>query len=426
MKKHLRFFFSMKFAIVILLVLVGACTVGSVIPQGNTMAWYAQNYSERVAGAVMLFGLDDVFHSPWFVILTLVLCGNLLGCNLLHLPQLIRRMKKGFQPDPDTMVAVSVIGRTQNAAEVFHSLGFRRIEERKTKDGSAFLYSVKNKAGIWGAWICHLGMLVVIIGFGLGQAFKTEDTVYGVTGQTKPVGETRYALTIDDFTVDLREDDTVSQYLSTLTMTDTVTGESQSGQTSVNAPLTLFGRRLYQNSTGWAAETVIEKNGEEIQSQILCAGEYMPIEDFPDLVVTLAAFYPDYQPDEKGHPQTASGRILNPAYLYRIYYREQVLGMNVLLGDEVITVEDYTIRFRNPQSYTLIQVKRDPFTPIAAIGGALVLVGLILAFYLRTAELWAVQALDGSWQLGGRSKKGGAEFEEAVGEKCLLYREVIE
>ena len=419
----------------------------------------------------MLFGLNDVFHSVWFVILTIVLCVNLLGCNLIHFPKLMKRIRSGFNaqarvdraeremegaargPEEELSAEKSEAAQTQSgeaqaksgqtqeqsgaddaqareaasrthagctpdAGAVFRTLGFRRIENVKTASGRSALYSVKNKIGIWGAWLCHLGMLVVIAGFALGQMMKSETSVYGVPGQTKLVEGTRYALTIDDFEITLREDETVEQYTASVTMTDTQSGEKRSGQCSVNAPLNLFGYKLYQNSTGWAAALEISKGEEVIQEEILCAGEYVPVQDLPELVVTLAAFYPDYAADEQGKPMTLSPEIRNPAYLYRIYYKDQVLGMNLLTEDDVITVEDYVFRFKDPRSYTLIQIKRDPFTPVAAAGGLLVICGLFLAFYLQTAEIWAVQRDDGDWSVWAHSRKGGSEFLESVRRKC--------
>ena len=99
MKKRLKYLFSMQFALLLLIILAIACSVGSFVTQGQTMQWYAQQYSEQMAGAIMLLGLDDVFHCWWFIVLTLVLCGNLLGCNVLRFPSLMKKMKQGFKPE---------------------------------------------------------------------------------------------------------------------------------------------------------------------------------------------------------------------------------------------------------------------------------------------------------------------------------------
>lgn len=463
LKRAGRFLCSMKCAIVLLLILVAACTAGSVIPQGQAIEWYTMNYSQQVAGAVLLLGLDDIFHCWWFLVLTLFLCLNLLGCNVLRFPSLVRRMKNGFTPAKclaawDGAAAAEI---AEDPEQLFEKMGFRKIRQGKiaveqitgknsgtveknnetmgknsktagmdmpgsedtgkeateketTENETEYRYASKNKIGIWGAWLCHLGMLIVIAGFGLGQMLKTEYTVYGVPGQTKMVGDTGYELTIDSFEVRLREDATVEQYISEITVSDVSGQQIGSGETSVNAPLALAGMSFYQNSTGWAATAEIRKDGETLQETLLCAGEYILVQDMEGLAVVLNAFYPDYYEDESGGSMTLTPTLKNPGYLYTLYYHDQILGMNVLTGDEKITVEDYEIIFKDPQQYTLIQVKRDPFTSLAAIGAIVVLVGLLLAFYVRPQELFAVRSDDGRWRIGGKSRKAGILFAEEI------------
>ena len=154
-----------------------------------------------------------------------------------------------------------------------------------------------------------------------------------------------------------------------------------------------------------------------IQEEILCAGEYVNVEDKEGLVVMFSAFYPDYASDADGMPVTVSSRLNNPAYLYRLYYQNEMLGMNVLMENEAITIDAYTIIFKDPQNYTLIQIKRDPYTWLAALGAVLVMIALILAFYLRTAEVFALQQEDGRWTVAGHSRKGGVEFAEMLQQK---------
>ena len=140
----------------------------------------------------------------------------------------------------------------------------------------------------------------------------------------------------------------------------------------------------------------------------------MEVADNPDLKLEFRSFYPDYAEDELGNPVTRSSSLENPAYLYAVYYRDEILGMNTLMDGEQITVDDYTFTFHDPRPYTLIQVKKDPFTWLAGLGGLLVLVSLILAFYMNTEELWAVQNEDGSWSVSGKSRRAGMIFSEKL------------
>ena len=297
---------------------------------------------------------------------------------------------------------------------IFEKLGFHAPASVKTSEGRPALFKARAMMGHWGAWVCHLGILLLILGFGLGQMTQKQYTVYGVPGQTRNIGDLEMALTIDDFRVDLREDDTVAQYTADITVRDLSEkgiGRSESATISVNHPATLFGMKFYQNSTGWAATMHISQNGEPIQEKVLCAGEYATVKDKPELAIYLTAFYPDYVLTPGMGPSTASGALKNPAYLYQVYYQQQLLGMNVLMGDEPLTIDEYTVTFTDPQNYTLIQIKRDRFTWLALAGGLVTLLGLILALYIQPARLWAVQGDDG-WMLYGQCRKGGAIFRE--------------
>ena len=413
-KKIWKFLSSMQFAIGLLVLLAAACSLSSLVTQGQTYAWYAQRYSERTAAIILALHLDDAFHSWWFILITAFLCLNLLSCNLVRLPQLVRRTRR--QTDPAAAIDlpgdVSVEGVTTPEA-AFAKLRMPKPVRSQTAEGRPTLFSSRHPYGLWGAWVCHLGILLLILGFGLGQMTQRQYTVYGVPGQSRPIGDTGLVVNIDDFRIGLREDDTVEQYTADITVYDVAgAGDSQSASISVNNPATLFGMRFYQNSTGWAAKVSVAKDGEPLQEEVVCAGEYLAVKDKPDLQVYLSAFYPDYVMTPGVGPSTASGALNNPAYLYTVYYRGEFIGMNALMPDEELTIDEYTVTFSDPQNYTLIQIKVDHFTWLALVGGLVTLLGLFLAFYVQPARVWAIQGEDGLWTLRGESRKGGAIFRD--------------
>ena len=415
LKKIFKFLSSMTFAIILLVILAIACVIASFVTQGQSYEWYAATYSERAASWITALRLDDAFHSWWFLAISLFLCLNLLLCNVIRLPQLIRRTRAEGSAAHAVKTETDVFaGGVTDPLPVFSRLRLPAPKQTE-QDGRTVLFASKNRIGLWGAWVCHIGILLLIAGFALGQATRAEYTVYGVPGQSKPVGDSALALTIDDFRIDLREDDTVEQYTADITVRD-LSGkngvEGQSATVSVNHPATLFGYRFYQNSTGWAANISVTKNGAPLESETVCVGEGLHMADQTDLVVYFNAFYPDYVFDAEKGPMTASGALKNPAYLYSVYYQEQPVGMNVLLPGETIKINDYEIAFSDPQSYTLIQIKKDRFTPLALAGGLLTLLGLFLALYLLPTRAWAIREEDGSWTVYGASGKRGPLFRE--------------
>ncbi|MBQ8111421.1 MAG: cytochrome c biogenesis protein ResB [Clostridia bacterium] len=413
LKKIWKFTGSMRFAIALLVLLAAACAVASLVTQNQSYAWYAERYSERTAALIVALHLDDAFHSWWFMLIGGFLCLNLMLCNVLRLPGLIRRTRAEGCPDGlpkgDGDVTVDAI---RDPAAVLARLGMPKPAPRTAEDGSPALFSARHRAGLWGAWVCHLGILLLILGFGLGQMTQRQYAVYGVPGQSRAIGDTTRILTFDDFTIDLREDGAAAQYTAAITVRDAATGQEQSAEVSVNHPATLFGMRFYQNSTGWAAKLRVTENGQPLQEEVVCAGEYLSVADKPDLVVFLNAFYPDYALESGVGPYSASNELNNPAYLYSVYYQGQLLGMNALLAGEELTIDEYTVTFSDPQSYTLIQIKQDDFTPLALAGGIVTMLGLLLALYVQPARAWAVQRQDGLWTLHGASRKGGALFRE--------------
>ena len=419
MKKLLKFLSSMGFAITLLVVLAAACVVASFVTQGQSASWYAEVYGESTAKLITGLGLDDAFHSWWFLTLTAFLCGNLLLCNLTRLKPLIARSKR--EGDPASALhspADTTAEGIEDPLPVFQRL---RLPKPKAYEieGRKVLFSGKNRAGLWGPWVCHLGILLLIVGFALGQMLHREYTVYGVPGDTKPIGDTGYYLTVDDFEVQLRDDDTVAQYVADVTVFrapqgSTTIPDSKSATVSVNHPARLFGFKVYQNSTGYAARITVNEDGTLLQSAVVCAGEGIEIADAPGLFVYLNAFYPDFYLLPGAGPTTLSGRMNNPAYLYSVTYRDSMVGMNYWQENEdLITVNDYSITFSEPQSYTLLQVKVDRFQGVALLGGLITLLGLILAFYLLPARAWAVENEAGTWTVYGQSRKGGALFREA-------------
>ena len=88
--------------------------------------------------------------------------------------------------------------------------------------------------------------------------------------------------------------------------------------------------------------------------------------------------------------------------------------MNVLTVSDVITINEYTVKFSDPQSYTLIQIRRDPYTLGALAGGLMIIAGLFLSFYMQTARMWAVRQEDGTWMVTGNSARGGALFDDQL------------
>ena len=271
---------------------------------------------------------------------------------------------------------------------------------KTTVDGKEVVFAYRNRPGFWGAWICHVGIVLIVLGYALGQMTLFSATVYGTPGQTKPIEGTPCEVTIDDFRIERNETGFIEQYVSTLTVGNAETGETQSGTSSVNHPAVLCGYKFYQTASGDAVRVTIAENGVPFESADLCVGEELTISFLPG----LSLYFNAYEPDHNGQP----------AYQILFFYQGQHMdvGKNYFAPGGVIDLKPYTITLSEPVSYTLLRVKKDSFAWLVLIGAVLTALGLFLALYVVPETAWAVREDDGRWTLNGRSKKLAPLFKE--------------
>ena len=411
LRRAFRALTSMRCAIALLILLAALCALASVIPQGQNHDFYAGRYGERPADWLMALGLDDAFHSALFVVLSALVCLELLLCDVIRFPRIVRQ-SRAFR-DPLAYAALDSANcrpNVRDAETAFSRLGMAPAKQAQLPDGRTLLYRSRHAAGLWGAWLCHLGILVLIAGFTLGMFFSRSYSVYGVPGQQKPLADTGCTVGIDDFAVERYASGAVRQYESAITVH--YGNKTESARVSVNGPARLFGYKFYQNSTGWAAQVDITKDGQPLQSAVLCAGEALGFADKPELVLMLHNVYPDYVLLPGRGPASASDEPNNPAYLYALYYNGSMLGMNALLQGEEIDIDAYRVRIHTPQRYTLLQVKRDATALWVLLGALILLAGLALAFYMQPARAWAIQGENRLWSFYALCPKGGALFRQ--------------
>ncbi|MCF6157761.1 MAG: hypothetical protein E3K32_04150 [wastewater metagenome] len=77
-----QFLCSVKLAVVIILIMVVACVLGTVILQGRTFDEYTARYGYGLATFFRITQLNNVFYSHWFSFLLLLLCANLICCTI--------------------------------------------------------------------------------------------------------------------------------------------------------------------------------------------------------------------------------------------------------------------------------------------------------------------------------------------------------
>lgn len=376
---------SMRTAIILLLVLAIAAIPGSIFPQrmadpNGVTQWQTDNPDLfPVLDALNLF---DVYLSPWFSAIYLLLFISLVGCVIPRIkhhlkalrarpPRTPARLKRleDHREVTRTSRADTSTGSVSDAADAdaeasraidvaqkqLKALGYRveRYDKGRT-------YSVSAERGYWretGNLIFHLALVGVLLTVGIGGSFAYTGQRVIVEGQT-------FVNTLLDYESMNRgrfvSDDALSPYAVTLDSFDVTYqeyGSAASGQAGdfsanvsvreggatsddairVNHPLGIAGDKIYLLGNGYAPTlTVRNADGEVVyknsvpflpqDNNMTSLGVVKVTDGMPEQLGIAAFFYPSAAKLDTGAFTSAHGDLLSPLLTLDVY--EGDLGIN--------------------------------------------------------------------------------------------------
>lgn len=390
-KRIFKSFHTMKFGIILLIVIALVSLIGTVIPQGNDPSFYRQGYSPLMAEVILAFNFDNLFFSKWYIFLTGLLLVNLFLCSINRARPIIKASFK----DPEISKKIknvdkfTEIKKESDDEKLFKDLGFGSYKEEEI-DGKKIRYKFSNKIGHLGSWLTHLSIIIIILAFGCGRYLGFDEYIYGVPGETLELENSDYQIKIDNYNVLFREDFTVEQYITDMSILDKVGKSVKEGTSMVNHPLRFDKFSVYQNSTGWAVDALLFKDKKSYKEKILYNSEVF-VEDDKKIALQLVDFYPDFDSTNPTKPKTSSPFLKHPVALYALFYDGERVDMGLNHVGDPIEWEEYTFVLENPRMFTLLQVADDPGTPFALVGGIILLIGLFLAFYMNPKEMIIIE-----------------------------------
>jgi len=375
MKKVFNFLRSMRFGI-ILLVLIALCSVvGTVIPQGREIAWYAQTY-RSFHGYILLLRLNRIFESWYFIALLVLLCLNLSLCSILRIRTVVKAAK----------------GETERAAKTPDTVrltpeGTEKLREYLTDRhckaesvGEATVWR-RHSFGRYGTFITHLSILLTVIFGALALYTPT------VTDRDCMPGESVFMddgteIHVHDFRI---ADDTGRlDYQSHVQITLPNGRRSEIAELKVNHPFSFGPWKLFQQTFGTAGSvtvTDLENGGSD--DFLLTEQSYLSADGKSGILYDT--LYPDFIRDPGGEVTLIT--ITQGSYPHPIYQAETFsdgVFTPVLAepGDE-LTVNNLRFRFNAPVDYPGIRIKHVSRLWNGALVAAftMMIVGLYITFF---------------------------------------------
>ncbi len=409
--RFIRFFSSLKLAVILLIIMAAISVVGTLVPQGQDPTVYVQRYGQAAYERLKFFGIIDLYHSWGFRALITLLAANLLVCSARRLRG---RLRQAFSPvveRPDSSIREMKVHNELPAPEKAGLLidAFSQKRYRIRRDGSS-VYASKGVAGAWGDLITHVSILVILLGALVGSlGFVGTVNIYEGDwsdqfynwnrGEDQPFGFSLYVdkLTVQHYPIEAKIE----------------VRERESGRMTGVFSLK-EGGRIELPGTHYALEldSVDAQQGEAVLD--IYNDDY------------LLGIYHTGQPD--------GGQQAPPLFYYSFYLNS--VGQQVLknVASNVRIVKDGRVEKRGiievndplryggltiyqtsydrddkGRFYSGFQIVRDPGVPLVWAGFALLIIGLFLSFFVFRRQVW-IHVGEDRITIGGTSSKDMAGF----------------
>lgn len=448
-----RWLKRMRTALYLLGILGLQTLLATVVPQEPNVArtvaaWRAgtEGPGQLVSGLIEVLGGYDVYGSPAFLALLLLLFTSLTACLLPRYRawwRVLRRSRPPRSRHLGDQEHVTVL-ETGVAPDDIHALarqvlGRRRWTLREEEADGALPDQVAAEKGHvlreGGSLVFHTSFYVLLVAIVLGQLLGFNGQVGVVEG--KAFAETGisywtyqpgrwwgdedhrgFVLTLDEFDVDWHRDPRFGGQPKLFSSDVTITepdGTTLSDSVGGNDPLVVEGMKIHQLDWGYAPRIVVEADGETIYDGYITmtlaeggfwSGAVKAPRAEPDVGLELF-FWPYAPPGDDGSPQLTGAPWADaPLMLFQEYRGDLRLaasqnvntldttdlestGGGAMRLDGTVEMSDgVTVRFPELRRWVGFQVSYRPTVPYLLLGALLVLLGLIPALYAYRRRLW--------------------------------------
>lgn len=436
------FFNSLKLTLADLLVLAVVSVGGTIVEQNQPIRNYLAAYGPKWTKVIMTIGLNDMYHTWWFLSLLGVLALNIIVCTFERFPpkwKTLLKHKSEFDTKfIDRLSNNHTITTDGTASEVGARIeGLLKKKRFKTissgSDGKFRVYAWKGTIGRLGSDVVHISLLLILAGAIIGSFYGYKDFRGVYVGGKFPAPNESFEIRLDDFWIDYYDTGQIRQYNSKLTVVEDGRDVMQK-QIWVNEPLYYKGVRFYQSNWGVAWDRVEKASIAVMKKGADKPGEQVSINwnetrDIPGTPykAKLVNFTADFAYDEEsGTVYSKSDEANNPAVMLEVYQGEKLIstpwlflnypGIFPSIPD---SEDDLVLAGYRGIMYSGLSINKDPGTNVVWTGTAVMGLGFFLAFFVFYRRVWITVTNDGTTsvvRLGGMINKNQLAFEKEIGD----------
>jgi cytochrome c biogenesis protein len=183
---------SMKFAVVMLVILSVVSLVGVLLPQfapegftGSLEALYLQKYGPFFGRLFVLLSLDHLFTAWWYYLLLALLCLNITVCSFNRLKRILALIKRehylGKEQDyrdqsnnRSLRLKLPPEEAARAVSRLFTAKGYRVLNREHESGPAQLIYAKKGAISQFGPFLSHISMVVIIVGAAVSYLLSFE------------------------------------------------------------------------------------------------------------------------------------------------------------------------------------------------------------------------------------------------------------
>jgi cytochrome c biogenesis protein len=385
---------SARLAVTLLSLVALTVLIGAWCPQESQVGLQKviDEFGEQTAQVLSKWGITDIFHTPWFLILIAMLTVNLIAASFQRVFPKLRLLTKplpflpaqAIEKLPNSQKLVLKTSK-EKALEQLESTLRKRLYFVKRKDFS--LVAEQGKIGRLAPTVTHIGLLSLLVGvtitswtgFGGFQPVPVDGSLtFGDSEHSKLwIGKLpQWRVKVNETHREDYETGEPKQWYSDLSVIDGSGKEVKRQQISVNNPLTYDGVDIYQSS--WALDSIaVSFNGHNQELPLRQMGKvnaaFLPLDSGTILIFSIRG-------------QNAPLRVFakTPNWPSPKLLAEVPPKHSINLGSVQLT-------YKKAIPVTGLQYKCDPALPLTYVAFGFIMAGVLLAA-IPYRQLWASSA----------------------------------
>jgi len=453
---------SMRTALILLMLMGVAAIPGSLIPQrpANPMAvrdFFSSN--PELARWYDRASLFDVYASPWFSAIYILLFISLIGCVLPRTVEHYQAMVAQPPATPKNLTRLSHYQDFDSSPQALERAGiwFSKNRFRVRVEGNS-ISAEKGYLRETGNLLFHLSLILVLVGVSLGSLFGMNGYAIVNVGERFINVPTTYdslsfgklksdnslqpfQISVDKF--DAKYDPRTSAPLDyTAWVTVEYEGKTSKQVVKVNKPLTFGSTRVYLQANGYSPVVTVRDKSKNVvlqgpvpllpQDANLRSIGAIKVPDADPSIGFVVSFVPTNARTTSQGAISIYPELLDPKLLFAIWQGDLGLDSGVPTSVYKIDTEKLTqiglgsvkpgdtynyssgsITLETVIPWVNLQVVQDPGKSYALIGGILAIAGLLTSLYGRRRRIW-IRLTDSRVEVAGLAKNSAPGLEVEV------------